>query len=297
MRKGLISSLVALAVCIFLLSSGLPGQDPPAGGKGGFGGKVGFGGQGGKGKEPPPPAGPMPRAPDGHPDFSGYWSGPAITQINYQGKGQKYISEPEEGTIPYRPEALAKAKEIAEKRMADEPELHCFQGGVPHQLWVQFGFQILQDAKHVVMLWEFMHSVRIIPTDGRPHISPELKLFQGDSVGHWEGDTLVVETTNHGNKSWFDYSGNFKPQTVNVVERLIPVDANLITHEAVMTDPATYTRPWKASVPIRRGNSRFPDGSRDYEQMEFACIEGNRDLEHYTEDKGGKAKLVFGGKQ
>jgi hypothetical protein len=297
MKKTLVSALAAAMVTVFLFTSGLIGQDQPApeakGGKGAFGK--------GKAKEPPPPAGPMPRLPDGHPDMQGYWNGPAITQINAnpnaKGKGAPVIVDPVDGIIPYRPEAAAKAKQIGESRMAEEPELHCFQGGVPHQMWVQFGFQIVQDPQHVVMLWEFMHSVRIIPTDGRPHISPELKLFQGDSVGHWEGDTLVVETTNHGNKSWFDYSGNFKPETANVLERFIIVDANTITHDTSITDPATFTKPWRTNVTLRRQTGRFPDGTRDYEQMEFACLEGNRDLQHYTEDKGGKAKQVIGAKQ
>jgi hypothetical protein len=288
MKKGLLSTIISLAVSVFLFTAGMTGQDPPAGGKGGFGGKGGKGG-----KEPPPPAGPMPRAPDGHPDFSGFWNGPAITELNFKGKGKQYIVDPEDGQIPYNETAAAKARDIGQTRMADEPELHCFQGGVPHQLWVQFGFQIVQDAKHLVMLWEFMHSVRIIPMDGRPHIPPGIKLFQGDSVGHWEGDVAVIETTNHGNKSWFDYSGHFKPETVHTVERFVPVNANQFSHETTITDPLAFTKPWKTVVPINRNLGRFPDGTRDYEQMEFACIEGNQDLQHYTEDKGGKAKQVI----
>jgi hypothetical protein len=162
---------------------------------------------------------------------------------------------------------------------------------------VQFGFQVVQDPKHVVFLWEFMHTVRIIPTDGRPHISPEIKLFMGDPVGHWEADTLVVETTNHNNKTWMDYSGNFKPPTVNVLEKFTGNDNNSLAYSATMTDPATYTKPWTVSTNYRRQAARFPDGSRDYEQMEFACFEGQRDLNHYTEDKGGKQKNVLTNKQ
>ena len=287
MKKSIVSSLIALTATAALLTSGLTGQEAPPAAKG----------KGGKAKgPPPPPAGPMGKLPDGHPDMQGYWNGPAITQLNFNGKGKQYITDPADGKIPYREAAAAKAKTIGESRMAEEPELHCFQGGVPHQMWVQFGFQIVQDPKHVVMLWEFMHSVRIIPTDGRPHIPSDIHLFQGDSVGHWEGDTLVVETTNHNDKSWFDYSGNFKPQTVHVLERFIPKDNNNILHEATMTDNANFTQPWKTEVNLTRQTGRFPDGTRDYEQMEFACIEGNRDLDHYTEDKGGKAKNVLDSK-
>jgi hypothetical protein len=291
MKKGLLSSILALAASVFLLAVGLTGQETPpaeAKAKGGFGGK-------GKGGPPPPPAGPFTRLPDGHPDMQGYWNsqfGNAVTDI--QTKGRSPIVDPADAKIPYRPEAAAKAKEIFASRMAEEPELHCFQSGVPHNMWVQFGFQIVQTPNYLVVLWEFMHSYRIIPTDNRPHISPDIKLFQGDSVGHWESDTLVVDTTNHNNKTWMDTSANFKPETVHVVERFTMQDLNTINYEATMTDPSTYTQPWTVRGQFRRQNPKMPDGSRDYEQMEFACIEGNQDLGHYTEDKGGKAKQVLG---
>ena len=288
MNKGVISSLLAVAASVLLLTSGLIGQDgAPA--KGGFGG--------GKAKEPPPPAGPMGRLPDGHPDMQGYWNTPAPTDIQAKGKGPSMITDPDDGRIPYRPEAAAKAKDIGTNHMADEPELHCFQSGVPHAHWVQFGFQVVQDPKHIVFLWEFMHTVRIIPTDGRPHISPEVKLFMGDPLGHYEGDTLVVDTTNHNHKTWMDYSGNFKPATVTVLEKFTGTDNNTLAYSATVTDPATYTKPWTVSTNYRRQGARFPDGSRDYEQMEFACFEGQRDLNHYTEDKGGKQKNVLNPKQ
>src|SRR5262245_10969169 len=139
MKKGIISSLLALTTAVFFVSLNMTGQDAPTkdtpaakgdapkeGGKGGFGGKGGGFGKG-KGGPPAAPAGPFTRLPDGHPDMQGYWTGRfgnAVTNIESKGKGP--IVDPAEGNIPWRPEAAAKAKDIAQNHMVDEPELHCF---------------------------------------------------------------------------------------------------------------------------------------------------------------------------
>ena len=284
-------------------------------------------GQGrGRGGPPAAPAGPMPRLPDGHPDMQGFWNPPAITDIEpapargggragggapggaargggappggggipgfggNAGPGNRII-DPPDGKIPYKPEARAKQQDILMNHMADEPELHCYQSGVPHSESNQFGVQIIQTPGYFVQLSEFMHTVRVIPTDGRPHIDPKIKLFQGDPVAHWEGDTLVVDTTNQNTKTWFDTSGNFKTEALHVTEKFIPQDANLIVYEVTITDPTIYTQPWTAHWNISRNTAnggKMSDG-HPYEQMEYACLEGENDLGHYTEDKGGKA--------
>jgi hypothetical protein len=296
MKNGLFVIAIALGVGIaFLIPVSSNGQDEaPKGDAPKGGGKGGFGKGGGKGKGPAVPAGPMPRLPDGHPDMQGYWNGPAVTDVQATGRGGApgTIVDPADGKIPFTPAEAARIKETREHDAVDEPTLHCFETGVPKNMWLQFGFQILQDPNHFVVLHEIMHQVRIINLDNRPHIPANIHLFQGDSIGHWDGDTLVVETTNHGDKNWYDDTGTAKPQTVHVVERFIPVDANTITLESTMTDPTAYTAPWTTRVTMRRANAKMPDGSRDYEQMEFGCVEGNADLDHYTEDKGGKKKVV-----
>ena len=238
--------------------------------------------------------GPVPRLPDGKPDLQGYWAGrfnQAIYDIEDHpvarpgippGKGA--IVDPPGGKIPYKSEAAAKARDLRENHVFDEPEAHCFMSGVPHTAYQQFGFQILQPVGYVVIAYEYAHSYRLIPTDGRPHIDPSIKLFMGDSVGHWEGDTLVVDTTNQNGRTWFDMVGNFTTENIHVVERITPADSNTINYEATIEDPTIYTRPWKIAGTWGR---RIDAG---YEQFEFACIEGNQDLEHYTEAVGGKAK-------
>ena len=147
--------------------------------------------------------------------------------------------------------------------MYHEPELHCFMSSVPHNMWVQFGQQTLQTKDYVVFNWEFMHSRRIIPLDNRPHqiTSPAVKLFQGESVGHWEGDTLVVDTTNQNDKTWFDTSGHYKPEDVHVVERFTMTDSNTIEYEADITS-AEFTQTMKVKGRQTRANANNPITSR-----------------------------------
>jgi hypothetical protein len=194
-----------------------------------------------------------------------------------------------DGKVPYTATARAKSDDLIANGMFHEPELHCYMSGVPHNMWVQFGQQTLQTKDYVVFNWEFMHSRRIIPLDNRPHqvTNPAVHLFQGESVGHWDGDTLVVDTTNQNDKTWFDTSGHYKPTDVHVVERFTMTDSNTIEYEADI-DSKDFTQTMKVKGRQTRANANDPN----YEQMEFACIEGNADLQHYTEDKGGKAKNV-----
>jgi hypothetical protein len=224
------------------------------------------------------------RTPDGKPDLSGYWLGSYFVGLQNIETAKGVIVEPADGKIPYLPEMRAKATDIRTNRMADEPELHCFMSGVPHVMYVQFGFQIIQTPVNVTMAWEFMNAFRIIPTDGRPHIHPSIKLFQGDSVGRWEGDVLVIDTTNQNDRTWLDTAGNIHTDAIHVVERLSLADANTIRYEATIEDKEAYTQPWKTTETFKR--IVMPD----YEQYEFACLEGNRDLQHYTEQAGGKAQ-------
>ncbi len=307
--KKFLSGFALVVGATVAFAPSLPAQGPP----GGFGRGRGA---------PAEPAGPMPRLPDGHPDMQGFWNPPAITDIEPapargggRGRGGPpgggpppggpanaaaqaagfgfggaiRIIDPKDGKIPYKPEARAKQQDILEHHMADEPELHCYQSGVPHSESNQFGMQIIQTPGYFVQLSEFMHTVRIIPTDNRAHIDPKIRLFQGDPVGHWEGDTLVVDTTNQDTRTWFDTSGNFKTDALHVTEKFIPQDANTIVYEATITDPTIYTQPWTARWNIGRNRQTTMSDGHPYEQMEFGCIEGNEDLQHYTEDKGGKA--------
>jgi hypothetical protein len=106
------------------------------------------------------------------------------------------------------------------------------------------------------------HEARIIPTDGRPELSPHIRLWNGDSRGHWEGNTLVVETKNFAPTS--DFMG--AAEQLHVIERFTRVAPDMIHYEMTLTDPTTWTRPWKAMMPLRQRSDRL---------FEFACHEGN----------------------
>jgi hypothetical protein len=238
-------------------------------------------------------AGPMPRGADGKPDFQGVWEvrspgGNAAYDVEDHLKqvygippGKGVIVDPKDGKIPYLPAAAQRKQDLVAHHMYDDPEAHCFLSGIPRQVYAPFGFQILQPPNYVLFLFENFHAYRVIPTDGRPHLPADIKTFDGDSRGRWEGDTLVVDVTNQNDKTWFDMAGNFHSDALHVVERYTPVDANTIDYRATIEDPKTFSRPWTIAFPITR------IVRPGYEIMELACVEGERDLKHYTEGEGG----------
>jgi len=131
-----------------------------------------------------------------------------------------------------------------------------------------------------------IHNARIIPLDGKPHTSSGVKLWDGDPRGHWEGNTLVVDTTNYNNKGWIATSaatGRIKgiPQSeaLHVVERFTRVDADTINYEVTIDDPNIYTRPWKVAIPLNRESN--------YQIFEYACHEGNEAVTNVL--RGGRA--------
>ena len=118
-------------------------------------------------------------------------------------------------------------------------------------------------------------SWRHIFMDGRAHLPDNVRLWQGDSIGHWEGDTLVVDTTNQNGKTWLNEAGDVVSHAAHVVERFIP-SANGITYRATVSDPLVYTRPWTLQVPLNR---------KADEILEVACHEDNGDLQHLKDVK------------
>jgi hypothetical protein len=223
-----------------------------------------------------------PRTDDGHVDFSGYWR----SQTN----GAAYDIEPGEGgfaipatpgiivdppdkRIPYQPWARARRNELITDGYND-PQAHCAPSGSPRKNFTNFGWKIIQPAGHVVFVYESMHDYRVIPTDGRDHLPETMRLWHADPVGHWEGDTLVVDYRNANGRNWFDMSGNFQSENIHVVERYTMVDDNTIHFQATIEDPTMYTRPWTLVIPFVRNTES------GYYQLEYACHEGERDLQH-----------------
>jgi len=134
-------------------------------------------------------------------------------------------------------------------------------------------FQIFQSPGLVVIGPEMIHSARMIPVDGRPHLGKNLRQWLGDSRGHWEGDTLVVETTNFRKDDGVIFQ-NADPDTYRITERFTRVDANTLNYEFTVEDPHTWTRPWTARIPW----TKIDPGEQMYE---YACHEDNYDLVHF----------------
>jgi hypothetical protein len=131
-------------------------------------------------------------------------------------------------------------------------------------------FQVFQSPGYVVINAEMIHSARIIPVNGRPHIGKTLRQWLGDSRGRWEGSTLVVETTNFRPDAGVVY-GNADPETFRIVERFTRVDANTIDYTFTVEDPRTWTKPWTAMIPWNKTEDQL---------YEYACHEDNYDMVH-----------------
>jgi hypothetical protein len=123
-------------------------------------------------------------------------------------------------------------------------------------------YQIVQTPDYVVMLSEMIHDARVIPLDGRPHLESQIRQLKGDSRGHWEGDTLVVETTNFTGMTAFRGSG----ENMRLVERFTRTDANTLLYEFTVNDPASFVKPWTAQIPLWKAEGPI---------FEYACHEGN----------------------
>ena len=187
-------------------------------------------------------------------------------------KRTSLIVDPRDGRIPpLAPEAQRRVAALAEatRRPAARPEdrgprERCIVRSGPPILHDAYSnvVQIFQTPKYVAVLTELIHDARIVPMDGTPHIGQGLRQWMGDSRGHWDGDTLVVDTTNFTDKTNFRRSG----RSLHVVERFTRVDADTLQYEFTVDDPQTWTRPWTAALPMRKTHDQI---------IEYACHEGN----------------------
>jgi hypothetical protein len=233
-----------------------------------------------------------PRTPDGKPDFQGFWANqemgapwniePQPAAFGVPATPGDIVDTPDR-KIPYTPAALDKRDDIITNHPYDDPQAHCAPAGVPRQNYTPFGLQFVQPNGYFVILYEAQHMYRVIPTNNRPHLPSTVKLWQGDSVGHWEGNTLVVDYSNDNGKHWLDMAGNFTTENLHVVERLTMVDADTILYEATMSDPSIYSKPWTIVLPFGRNKDK------NYYLLEFACREGEHDLQHYLDSDQSKS--------
>ncbi len=194
------------------------------------------------------------------------------------------VIDPPDGRVPIKPAA----EEIRDRNLTNvdsydlmSPWDRCITRGPGRMFPAGYNnaYQILQTPGYVVILHEMIHEARIIPVDGRPHLDQSIRLWTGDPRGRWEGNTLVVETTNFNDKGWIATNaasarirGVPHSEALRLVERFARVDADTISYQVTIEDPNMYTRPWTVAIPLSRDES--------YQMFEYACHEGNRAIEH-----------------
>jgi hypothetical protein len=193
------------------------------------------------------------------------------------------VVEPADGRLPFRPEAEKKREFNTTNRDDYEtmsPWDRCITRSPTLMLPGGYnnGIRIVQTPGFAMIEVEEIHEARIIPTDGRPHVDPTITAWTGDPRGHWEGDTLVVDSTNYTDRGWISThagSGRLRgapnSTALHMVERFTMIDQNTIQYDMTVDDPQTFTQPWRASLLLNR--------SDDYKIYEYACHEGNAAIE------------------
>jgi hypothetical protein len=257
-----------------------------------------------------------PRTPDGQPDIQGKWvnfdetpfeaSGPGrrLTEVNppehwadhgspVSARRRSMVVDPPDGLVPILPAAI----ELRDYNFAhvndhwthETPWVRCITRGVPGGMFpAQYnnGYSIHQSPGYVVIVYEMVHDARVIPLDGRPHLGKGLTQWNGDPRGRWEGNTLVIETTNYNGKAMIGTSaasgrarGVATSEALHIVERITPLDKDTLKYEVTITDPRNFARPWSVMMPLNR--------DEEYLLLEYGCHEGNYAIPN--ELKAGRA--------
>jgi hypothetical protein len=236
----------------------------------------------------------VPRGGDGKPDLNGIWQ--ALTEANYD--LEPHVARPamalrpgpygplpaaqtlalgavgavppslgvvEGGEIPYKPEALARKKQNQQDWLNLDPEIKCYLPGVPRATYMPYPFQILQSTSALTFVYEYAGAVRnIFFKDPGPAPADS---WMGQSVGRWEGGTMVIDVTDFNDRTWFDRAGNYHSDKLHVVERYTRLSPDLMSYEATIEDPVVFTRPWKISLPLYRRQEK------NAQLLDFKCVE------------------------
>jgi len=233
----------------------------------------------------------VPRGADGKPDLTGVWQGgsdrrgtweEANTGLGVGGTGRDPAApvtlssndrpagrEP----APYQPWAAQKVLESFNRRGIDDPTGLCLPPGLPRTPMLGlFPQQIVQTPKQIVILYEYMNVFRVIPLNAK-HPDDLIPSYMGNSVGHWEGDTLVVDVTGFNDKTWLSGTGTFHSDELHITERYTRVDKDQINYDVTMVDPKVLTKPWNLHTTIM-----LREGTR---LQEYVCAENNLDPGHY----------------
>ena len=223
--------------------------------------------------------GALPRMWDGKPDLNGVWQALTPADWDIQDHAARLGVPAGQGIvagndIPYQPAARAKKDENFRRTSTEDPEAKCLLLGVPRIMYAPFPFQIVQSPAYIAVLSEYAHTTRSIFMNSE-HPPGPIEWFMGDSRGHWEGDTLVVDVKYFTDQTWLDRAGNFHSADLHVVERYTMTTPDHMQYEATLEDPKVFTRPWKISLVLYRrkeANVRV----LEYECYAYAEQEGAR---------------------
>jgi hypothetical protein len=210
-----------------------------------------------------PAQAPIPRGPDGKPDMNGVWERPYVPDMTRNAKDQQGAGE-----LPFTPAGLDKWKSYDVSKF--DYTGHCLPQGLTRSMNSPFPIQIVQTPKTFAVLYEAWNVFHVVPTDGRAWPKSLEPTWMGTSLGHWDGDTMVVETKGFNGKTNLDTVGHPHSDEMRVTERYTLTDAKHIAYEVVIDDPNTYAKPWK--------NTRTFTLRPDWDIMEYSCMENNRDL-------------------
>jgi len=217
-------------------------------------------------------------------------AGPTHWYEHLQGKGSEpwFIVDPPDGKLPpMTPEAQRHEAAVAALNNARDGEGRadswldrstydrCITRGLPGSMMPAIygnAYEIVQSPQYVAIRYEMIHETRVIPLDGRPHPGDGVRGYMGDARGHWEGDTLVVETTNFTDRTHWGYNNRYNSEQYVLTERFIPVAPDRLQWQVTIADPAVWTRPITFAMALTRDDSQ--------PIFEYACHEGNLGLEH-----------------
>ncbi|HEY7289896.1 MAG TPA: hypothetical protein VH583_08670 [Vicinamibacterales bacterium] len=235
-----------------------------------------------------------PRLPDGKPDLNGIWQ--ALNEANFDleahmarpamalragpygpvpaapvlalgavGSVPPGLGIVDGGTIPYLPDAAKKKKENQEHWLERDPEIKCYLPGVPRATYMPQPFQLFQSTRAIFIAYQYAGATRdILMKDPGP---APIDSWMGQSVAHWEGDTLVVDVSGMNDQSWLDRAGNFHSDALHVVERYTRTAPDIISYEATLEDKNVYSKPWKISMPLYRRVEK------NAQLLDFKCVE------------------------
>ena len=235
-----------------------------------------------------------PRLPDGKPDLNGVWQ--ALNEAHYD--LEAHVARPalavrpgpygpvpaapvlalgavgsvppglgvvEGGAIPYLPDAAKQKRDNQEHWLERDPEIKCYLPGVPRATYMPYPFQLIQSVNAIFLAYEYAGATRnVYLKDPGP---PPVDSWMGQSVGRWDGETLVVDVTGFNDQSWFDRAGNFHSDALHVVERYTRTAPDVIAYEATIEDRNVFSRPWTISMPLYRRLEK------NAQLMDFKCVE------------------------